>query len=65
MIQTLLQDKPFISLDESLSALDQDNYQRIESYLLALEDICLIHISHRDPAFLGIYDHILDLDQLG
>ena len=64
IIRTLLQNKKFIILDESLSALDKENYHRIEKYLLNQDDICLINITHRDSSNLSQYDQVLDLDQL-
>ncbi|WP_143412007.1 ATP-binding cassette domain-containing protein [Globicatella sulfidifaciens] len=39
IIRALLQNKKFIILDESLSALDKENFHRIEDYLLDQEDI--------------------------
>ncbi|MGX7075215.1 ATP-binding cassette domain-containing protein [Globicatella sanguinis] len=64
IIRALLQNKKFIILDESLSALDKENYHRIENYLLDQVDICLINITHRDSSNLSKYDQVLDLDQL-
>lgn len=64
IIRTLLQNKEFIILDESLSALDKDNYYRIENYLLDKKDICLINITHRESNNIARYDDVLDLNQL-
>ena len=64
IIRTLLQNKKFIILDESLSALDKENYHRIEKYLLNQDDICLINITHIDSSNLSKYDQVLDLNQL-
>lgn len=64
IIRALLQNKKFIILDESLSALDKENYHRIENYLLDQDDLCLINITHRDSSNLSRYDQVLDVDQL-
>lgn len=64
IIRALLQNKKFIILDESLSALDKENYHRIENYLLKQDDICLINITHRDSSNMSKYDQVLNLDKL-
>ncbi|HFI0256582.1 TPA: ATP-binding cassette domain-containing protein [Streptococcus suis] len=60
LIRALLQDKDILLLDESLSALDQETYTVIESYLTSLADKTLIHISHRvSDDVLSRYDGVL------
>ncbi|MGT2910458.1 ATP-binding cassette domain-containing protein [Streptococcus cameli] len=46
LIRALLLDKPFLLLDESLSAIDPTSRQAIEDYLHSL-DTTLIHVSHQ------------------
>ncbi|RLK62573.1 ABC transporter ATP-binding protein [Atopobacter sp. AH10] len=64
IIRALLQHKNFILLDESLSGLDKENYDLIESYLLNKKDLCVINISHRPTNHIEQYDAILNFDQL-
>lgn len=63
IIRALLQGKPFVILDESLSALDKENYEQIENYLLERKDICLINITHRESSHKAKYDELLNLDE--
>lgn len=62
LIRALLQKKEVLLLDESLSALDQNTFHKIEYYLTKLEQITLIHISHRyTQQSIPLYDDMINL----
>jgi ABC-type bacteriocin/lantibiotic exporter with double-glycine peptidase domain len=60
LARMLLREPKIIVLDEATSALDLENYLSIESYLLKLNGITLISVSHRmDERVLPLYDDII------
>ena len=62
LIKVLLENKKWIILDEAISALDRELYQKIEHELLQLEDRTVIHISHREESFVNdLYDEVIQL----
>ncbi len=59
----LIRKKPFIFLDEYTSALDSITSLAIERYLLSLENICVISVTHRlNKHILNMYDEIILLN---
>lgn len=62
ILRALVQDKPFVIIDEGLAGLDHDNFKVVESYLLSLSNTCVIHISHKQTENLSQYDEIVDFD---
>lgn len=59
LIRALLENKPWLILDEALSALDEDLYDTIEHYLLQRQDLSLIHISHRPSKYFTSYNQLV------
>lgn len=63
IIRALLQHKPLLLLDESLSSLDKENFVAIENILLHLSELTLIHISHRtNRETVDGYDKVITID---
>lgn len=63
LIRSLLQERSVLLIDEGLSALDWESFDRVEAYLTSQKDKTVIHISHRvSEDSLKRYDHIFDLD---
>lgn len=62
LIRGILAHKPILVLDESLSGLDDETFAVVEQALLNLQNITLLHISHRSlhPAD---YDEIITLGE--
>ncbi|KXT77882.1 ABC-type multidrug/protein/lipid transport system, ATPase component [Streptococcus sp. DD13] len=60
IIRALLQEKQVLFLDESFSAIDRQSSQSIQEYLLSMNELTLLHVSHQDSG-LG-YDGIIKLD---
>lgn len=58
LIRALLQHRPILLVDEGLSALDNNFYNKIESYLLKRE-CTFVHISHRNTCHA--YDEVITL----
>ncbi|MCS4487415.1 radical SAM protein [Streptococcus sciuri] len=63
LVRVLLQDKEMLLLIESLSALVQATFDRLEAYLTSLKGKMLIHISHRySEVSASLYNEVIKIE---
>lgn len=50
LLRALLEDKPFLLLDEATAALDSETAKQVEAFIFSQTDKSILFVSHQEPA---------------